>query len=107
MKTLTLTAFLTLSLATMSFSRKEKPVQDVEIAKAEKLDIKIKNDIGDNVKVTNAGSGGSYNLAENVTTTIKMEGGDKLHYLNKGTKGALILTATKEMDGKVQLLSKL
>jgi hypothetical protein len=73
MKTLILTAFLTLSLATMSFSTKEKPVQDVEIAKAEKLDIKIKNDIGDDVKTINAGSGGTYNLAKNVTTTIKME----------------------------------
>ena len=73
----------------------------------EKFDIKIKNDTGNEVKVINAGSGGSYNLAKNTVTTIKMEEGDKLHYYEKGKKGALILTATKDMHGKVQLLSKI
>lgn len=75
--------------------------------KAEKYDIKIKNDTDDVVKAINTGSGGSYSLAKNTVTTIKMEEGDKLHYYNNGKKGALILTASKEMDGKVQLLSKL
>uniref|UniRef100_UPI00404931A5 hypothetical protein n=1 Tax=Flavobacterium sp. TaxID=239 RepID=UPI00404931A5 len=75
--------------------------------KADKFDIKIKNDTGEEVKVINAGSGGSYSLGKNITTTIKMEEGDKLHYYEKGKKGALILTASKDMDGKVQLLSKL
>ena len=74
---------------------------------AEKLDIKIKNDTGDDVKVINAGSGGSYSLTKNATTTIKMEEGDKLHYYEKGKKGALILVASTEMNGKVQFLSKL
>ena len=73
----------------------------------EKFDIKIKNDTDNEVKVINAGSGGSYSLTKNATTTIKMEEGDKLHYYEKGKKGNLILTATKEMHGKVQLLSKL
>ena len=75
--------------------------------KAEKLDIKIKNDTSVAVKVMNAGSGGSYSLTKGATTTIKMEEGDKLHYYNEGKKGDLILTASKEMDGRVQLLSKL
>lgn len=74
---------------------------------AEKFDVKIKNDTDDDVKVINAGSGGSYSLTKNATTTIKMEDGDKLHYYNKGNKGALILTASKEMHNKVQLLSKI
>ena len=74
---------------------------------AEKFDIKIKNDTGNEVKVINAGSGGSYSLTKNATTTIKMEEGDKLHYYEKGKKGSLILIASKEMDGKVQLLSKI
>lgn len=78
-----------------------------EITINEKFDIKIKNDTDDEVKVINAGSGGSYSLTKNATTTIKMEEGDKLHYYEKGKKGNLILTATKEMHGKVQLLSKL
>lgn len=73
----------------------------------EKFDIKIKNDTDNEVSVINAGSGGSYRLTKNATTTIKMEEGDKLHYYEKGKKGNLILTATKEMHGKVQLLSKL
>ena len=74
---------------------------------AEKFDIKIKNDLADEVSVINAGSGGSYRLTKNATTTIKMEEGDKLHYYEKGKKGALILTATAAMHGKVQLLSKI
>ncbi|WP_298138357.1 hypothetical protein [Flavobacterium sp.] len=78
-----------------------------EITITEKFDIKIKNDTDNEVKVINAGSGGSYSLTKNATTNIKMEEGDKLHYYEKGKKGNLILTATKEMHGKVQLLSKL
>ena len=74
---------------------------------SDKFDIKIKNDTDNEVKVINAGSGGSYSLTKGATTTIKMEEGDKLHYYEKGKKGALILTASKDMQGKVQLLSKL
>ena len=77
------------------------------IIASEKVDVKIKNDTNDEVKVINAGSGGSYSLTKNATTTIKMEEGDKLHYYEKGKKGALILVASKEMHGKVQLLSKM
>ena len=73
----------------------------------EKFDIKIKNDTDNEVKVINAGSGGSYSLTKGATTTIKMEEGDKLHYYEKGKKGALILTASEDMHGKVQLLSKI
>ena len=75
--------------------------------KAEKYDIKIKNDTDNVVKTINTGSGGSYSLAKNTVTTIKMEEGDKLHYYENGKKGALILTASKDLEGKVQLLSKL
>lgn len=78
-----------------------------EITMSEKFDIKIKNDTDNEVSVINAGSGGSYRLTKNATTTIKMEEGDKLHYYEKGKKGNLILTATAAMHGKVQLLSKL
>jgi hypothetical protein len=74
---------------------------------SEKFDIKIKNDTDNEVKVINAGSGGSYSLTKGATTTIKMEEGDKLHYYEKGKKGALILTASEDMHGKVQLLSKI
>jgi predicted regulator of Ras-like GTPase activity (Roadblock/LC7/MglB family) len=74
---------------------------------AEKFDIKIKNDSGDEVTVYNAGSGGSYRLTKNATTTIKMEDGDKLYIYEGGKKGRLLLTASKELDGKVQLFSKL
>ena len=36
-----------------------------------------------------------------------MDEGDKLFMYEKGKKGALLLVASSEMDGKVQLLSKL
>ena len=74
---------------------------------AEKLDIKIKNDTDDEVSVINVGSGGSYRLQKNVATTIKMEEGDELYIYEKGKKGKLLLTASKSMNGKLQLLSKL
>ena len=98
-----------LAFVFMSFhpiSNKEEIMYISKIV-AEKFDIKIKNDTGNEVKVINAGSGGSYSLTKNATTTIKMEEGDKLHYYEKGKKGSLILIASKEMDGKVQLLSKI
>jgi hypothetical protein len=73
----------------------------------EKLDIKLKNDTGDEVTVYNAGGGGSYRLQKNIVTTIKMEAGDKLYAYDNGKKGRLLLTAAAEMSGKVQLYSKL
>lgn len=73
----------------------------------DKYDIKIKNDSNDEITVYNAGSGGTYRLQKNVITTIKMENGDKLYIYEKGKKGRLLLTAGSEMDGKVQLFSKL
>lgn len=99
-----------LSLGLMSFNALSKKfISKVNSTKivGEKLDIKIKNDTGEEVKVINAGSGGSYSLTKNATTTIKMEEGDKLHYYDKGKKGDLILVASKEMHNKVQLMSKL
>lgn len=72
-----------------------------------KIDIKIKNDTDEVVKVYNAGSGGTYSLTKGATTTIKMEEGDKLYISEKGKKGKLLLEASSNMNGKVQLLSKL
>lgn len=77
------------------------------VVSATKYDIKIKNDSDDEVSVINAGSGGSYRLTKNATTTIKMEEGDKLYIYESGKKGRLLLTASSDMDGKVQLFSKL
>lgn len=71
-----------------------------------KYDIKIKNDTDDAVSTINT-AGGGYNLAKGITTTIKMEEGDELFIKEKGKKGRKLLTVTPEMDGKVQLLSKL
>jgi hypothetical protein len=91
----------------MSFNNlSNSSINSIEIV-LNKIDIKIKNDTGNEVKVINTGSGGSYSLTKNATTTLKMEEGDKLHYYEKGKKGDLILTASKEMNNKVQLLSKI
>jgi len=96
-----------MSFSLMSFyTYSTSTINNIEVV-SEKFDIKIKNDTNNEVKVINAGSGGSYSLTKGATTTIKMEEGDKLHYYEKGKKGALILTASKEIHGKVQLLSKL
>ncbi len=77
-----------------------------ETLAATKYDIKIKNDTDEAVSTINT-AGGGYNLAKGVTTTIKMEDGDELYIKDKGKKGRKLLTVTPEMDGKVQLLSKL
>jgi hypothetical protein len=83
------------------------PIVKNTVAITAKLDIKIKNDSGDEVTVINSGSGGTYRLQKNITTTIKMDVGDKLYTYENGKKGKLLLTATAEMDSKVQLFSKL
>ncbi len=108
MKKVIIIAVLSLGLLSMNIiSLKQTNEIFKEDAVSEKFDIKIKNDTDNEVKVINAGSGGSYSLTKGATTTIKMEEGDKLHYYEKGKKGALILTASKEMHNKVKLLSKL
>jgi hypothetical protein len=106
MKKTIILLFLALGLMSMNTTSFNKQSNKTVLV-AEKFDIKIKNDLNDEVSVINAGSGGSYRLTKNATTTIKMEEGDKLHYYEKGKKGALILTATAAMHGKVQLLSKI
>jgi hypothetical protein len=98
-------SFGLLSMNIVSIKQTNKNVKEESIA--EKFDIKIKNDTESDVKVINAGSGGSYSLTKGATTTIKMEEGDKLHFYEKGKKGALLLTASKDIHNKVQLLSKL
>ena len=108
MKKVIIIAVMSLGLLSMNIiSLKQTNAIIKEEVVSEKFDIKIKNDTGNEVKVINAGSGGSYSLSKGATTIIKMEEGDKLHYYEKGKKGALILTASKDMDNKVQLLSKL
>jgi len=98
-----------IALTLISFNTSSNAISKIEKLElvSEKFDIKIKNDTDNEVKVINAGSGGSYSLTKGATTTIKMEDGDKLYFYEKGKKGALILTASKDMHGKVQLLSKI
>ena len=108
MKNIILIAILSFGLLSMNVvSIKQTNSVIIEDFISEKFDIKIKNDTDSDVKVINAGSGGSYSLTKGATTTIKMEEGDKLHFYEKGKKGALILSATKDMHNKVHLLSKL
>lgn len=78
-----------------------------KVAVGVKIRIKIKNDTDNSFTVYNAGSGGSYNLQKNIITTISMDEGDKLYAYHEGKKGTLLLTASANMDGKVQMLSKL
>ena len=71
------------------------------------IKIKIKNDSGDEVTVYNGGGNSSYRLQKNVITTIVMDEGDKLFDYTGGKKGRVLLVVTADMDGKVQLFSKL
>lgn len=109
MKKITI-ALCLLSLLTISVSANhdiKKMTFVKKVATGAKLKIKIKNDTDDSFTVYNAGGGGSYNLQKNIVTTIQMEEGDKLYAYQGHKKGALLLTASADMDGKVQMLSKL
>lgn len=98
-------SFLTVSTLTTAFTMANEH-SSLMVAGA-KVDIKVKNDTDDELNVINDGSGGTYRLSKNVVTTIKMEVGDKLFTYEKGKKARLLLTASADMDGKVQLISKL
>jgi hypothetical protein len=108
MKKITI-ALCLLSLLTISVSANHstKDLSVKKVAVGAKLKIKIKNDTDDSFTVYNANSGGSYNLQKNIVTAIPMDEGDKLYGYEGGKKGALLLTASADMDGKVQMLSKL
>jgi hypothetical protein len=108
MKKITI-ALCLLSLLTISVSANHstKDLSVKKVAVGAKLKIKIKNDTDDAFTVYNANSGGSYNLQKNIITSIAMDEGDKLYAYQGGKKGALLLTASADMDGKVQMLSKL
>ena len=71
------------------------------------IKIKIKNDTDDEVTVYSGSGSSSYRLAKNVVTTISMEEGAKLFDYNGGKKGRVLLVVTADMDGKLQLYSKL
>jgi hypothetical protein len=100
-------AFLSLGFTVCNAT--PNPIQPLpaEVRYAAKLDIKLKNDTDDEVTVINAGSGGTYRLQKNIVTTIKMDAGDKLFIYDGGKKGRLLLTASSDLDGKLQLFSKL
>ena len=93
-----------LTNSTISFA---KGKTKTSIYSGTSISIKLKNDTDNEMSVINAGSGGSYRLSKNTVVTIKMDEGDKLFVYEKGKKGALLLVASSEMDGKVQLVSKL
>ena len=101
---------LAIAISLQSFSTNIMSSSRINVStsfKTDKFDIKLKNDLDDEVTVKNENSGGSYRLQKNIVTTIKMEEGDKLYYVEKCRKGALILTASKDIAGKVLLLSKI
>lgn len=103
---LTVMIALTMLLTNSTFSFASSKVK-TSVYSSTSISIKLKNDTDDEMTVINAGSGGTYRLSKNTVVTIKMDEGDKLFVYEKGKKGALLLVASSEMDGKVQLVSKL
>jgi len=103
---LTVMIALTMLLTNSTFSFASSKAK-TSVYSSTSISIKLKNDTDDEMTVINAGSGGTYRLQKNIVTIIKMDAGDKLFIYEKGKKGALLLVASSEMDGKVQLISKL
>lgn len=95
-------ALCLLSLLTVSLSvNHEIKTTFIKKVVGAKIKIRIKNDTDDDFTVYNANSGGSYDLTKSATTTISMDEGDKLYAYQGGKKGALLLTASADMEGKV------
>ena len=106
------TLSLLLLLACMSMismaNKNKKFISIIKIhAVGSSIKIKIKNDTNDEVTVYNGGGNSSYRLQKNIITSISMDAGDKLFDYNGGKKGRVLLEVTADMDGKVQMYSKL
>ena len=105
-KLFSLFTFVAIFLASSSFVMSSDTGVTEEATYDTKYAIKIKNDTDEAISTITT-AGGGYTLSKGTVTTIKMEAGDELFIKEKGKKGRKLLTVTPEMDGKVQLLSKL
>lgn len=107
-KTLSLLMLLALGSMTSIAHKNVKIVPATKsFAVGGSIKIKIKNDTSDEVTVYNGGGNSSYRLQKNIITTISMDAGDKLFDYAGGKKGRVLLVVSADMDGKVQLYSKL
>lgn len=99
---------LLLSVFAMSFSTKKICTSTETCSRTQGyVDIKIKNDTGEEHKVITS-SGGSTTLKnQSGTTTLTVKSGDDLYLYDGGKKGAKIMTVDEFMDGKTFLLSDL
>jgi hypothetical protein len=70
------------------------------------IEIKIKNDTDDEVRVV-TGRGSHYSLTKGATTTIKLEDGDWLYTEKGGLKDQKLIQATSDNEGQTFMLSKL
>lgn len=71
------------------------------------VDIKIKNDTGEEHKVITSSGGSTTVRNQSGVTTVTMKDGDDLFLYDGGKKGKKLLTATSAMDGKTYDLSDL
>ena len=107
-KVVALLVLLALGSMTSIAHKNSKPTPVTKVAAVGgSIKIKIKNDTGDEVTVYNGGGNSSYRLQKNIITTISMDVGDKLFDYTGGKKGRVLLVVSADMDGKVQLYSKL
>jgi hypothetical protein len=70
------------------------------------IEIKIKNDTDDEVRVV-TGRGSHYSLTKGATTTLKLEEGDWLYTEKGGLKDQKIIQGSSENEGQTFMLSKL
>lgn len=71
------------------------------------VDIKIKNDTGEDHRVITSSGGSTTVKNQSGVTTVTVKDGDDLFLYDNGKKGAKLMTVSADMDGETFKLSDL
>jgi hypothetical protein len=104
-------AFATLTTASLANNSLQKNVIVKTIPYGDEVTVKLQNKGDDKIEIRYQKTAGSRDLSgatiqQGSTITIKVEAGSQVFYNSKGSKGALILTVTADMNGTTQIIKK-
>lgn len=106
MKTIILSVALLSATIMMSFTTPTNSNDSISIVDATgKIQVKIKNDTGEDHKVITSSGGSTSVPDQSGVTTITVEVGDTVFLYDGGKKGAKLFVVDSSMDGKTFKLS--
>lgn len=106
MKTIILSVALLSATTMMSFTTPTNSNDSISIVDATgKIQVKIKNDTGEDHKVITSSGGSTSVPDQSGVTTITVEVGDTVFLYDGGKKGAKLFVVDSSMDGKTFKLS--